>query len=253
MSGPTERDRRRLLRRRYPAQRLFSRNPVANGLTLGLVAVDFVTLYTMWNLYLLESPWTLCLLAGGFACILDVPMAMAGCAFKQYRQGLRPRADAWLILIVSSLAFLVVFVLSFCFRLVIRDLTFGAGSAGGLVSMMGTAQPLPQQDRGQLFAALTLASLPLATSLSAFSVTFMVSDPRQERMMLLQSQRVTLQTWITALEGELAQLGDPDDVFAADLAAENARCQAFRDRTDAQARVLKEQARLELLKHKIKE
>lgn len=248
MTDRLDRTRRHLLRRRYPPQRLFSRNPVANCLTAGMVAVDFVTLYTMWNLYLLESPWVLCLLAGGFACILDVPMAMAGSAFKQYRQGLRPREDAWLILILSVLAFGVVFCLSFCFRLQIRDLLFTTGTSGGLVSM--TAAPAEiRPDPGRLFAALTLAALPLATSLSAFSVTFMVADPRQERILLLQTQRVILEGELAALEGRLAVLGEP----SVDLERENALHRAYEAEIDAQVRVLKEQARLELRKIKTKE
>ena len=232
------------IRRLHPPQRLFNRSWLANGLTLAFVIVDFSTLYTMWNLYLLESPWLLCLLAGGFAAILDVPMAMAGNAFKQYHQGLRSKRDAWLILLLSVTAFLVVFVLAFGFRLQTRSMLSGS-QAGGLISLTGGAETAVQkEDPAQLYAALSLAFLPLATSLSAFAVTFMVSDPKQERLLLLRLQRANLQAQITHLERMLEETADPERLEL----EEQARYAAFLAAIDAQVQGLKEQARLVLMK-----
>lgn len=235
----------RCIRRLHPPQRLFSRSWLANGLTIAFVIVDFSTLYTMWNLYLLESPWMLCLLAGGFAAILDVPMAIAGNAFKQYRQGLRPRSDAWLILILSVLAFAVVFALAFCFRLETRELLPGSSQTGGLISLTGAmTEAVPaQEDRAQLYAALSLGFLPMATSLSAFAVTFMVSDPRQERLLLLRTRRADLQKQIAALERALEETADLQQLEA----AEEQRFRAFLAVIDAQVGSLKQQARLLLM------
>lgn len=235
--------RKRRIRRLHPPQRLFSRSFLANGLTLAFVIVDFSTLYTMWNLYLLESPWLLVLLAGGFAAILDVPMAVAGNACKQARQGLRPRTDAQIILWLSVLAFLVVFLLAFCFRLQTRELLSGSSQSGGLSSLVGTAAPViarAEEDPAELYAALSLGCLPLATSLSAFAVTFMVSDPRQERLLLLRIQRADLQEQIGHLEQILAEMPD----FDAMKQQEQMRYDAFLAVIDAQAHGLKEQARV---------
>lgn len=240
--------RKRRIRRLHPPQRLFSRSVLANGLTVAFVIVDFSTLYTMWNLYLLESPWLLVLLAGGFAAILDVPMAVAGNACKQARQGLRTRADAGVILILSVLAFLVVFVLAFCFRLQTQELLPGSSQSGGLSSLIGAAEPVVEtevEDPAQLYAALSLGCLPLATSLSAFAVTFMVSDPRQERLLLLRTQRADLQEQIARLEQLLAEAPDYDRLQL----QEQLRYEAFLTVIDAQANGLKEQARLLLIRH----
>lgn len=237
------RKRSRRIRRLHPPQLLFSRSWLANGLTLAFVAVDFSTLYSMWNLYLLESPWLLWLLAGGFAAILDVPMAVAGNAFKQYQQGMRPKRDAWLILLLSVAAFLVVFVLSFCFRLQTRSLLTGS-MTGGLVSLIG--EPETPEDPAQLYAALSLGFLPMATSLSAFAVTFMVSDPRQERLRLLRLQRADLQAQISHLERLQAETADLERLEQ----EEQARYEAFLKTVDAQAQWLREQARLALRKRR---
>ena len=238
------RRRTRRIRRLHPPQQLFSRSWLANGLTAAFVVVDFSTLYTMWNLYLLESPWLLCLLAGGFAAILDVPMAVAGNAWKQAAQGMRPKRDARLILSLSLGAFLVVFVLSFCFRLQTRAMLPGSSQAGGLISLTGAAETVEQEDPAQLYAALSLGFLPLATSLSAFAVTFMVSDPRRERQMLLQLQRADLQAQIADLEGLLEETDRQDTLEAAD----QARYEAFAATVDAQVRCLQQQVRLLLMK-----
>ena len=237
--------RMRRIRRFHPPQRLFSRSRLANGLTLAFVIVDFSTLYTMWNLYLLESPWLLCLLAGGFAAILDVPMAMAGNAFKQYRQGLRAKGDAWLILLLSMAAFLVVFALSFGFRLQTRSMLPGSSQAGGLISLTdGAETAAKEEDPALLYAALSLGFLPLATSLSAFAVTFMVSDPRQERLLLLRLQRADLQAQIAHLARMLEETADSERLEL----EEQARYAAFLAAIDAQVQGLKEQARLVLMK-----
>ena len=238
------RKRSRRIRRLHPPQPLFSRSWLANCLTLFFVVVDFSTLYTMWNYYLLESPWLLCLLAGGFAAILDVPMAVAGNAFKQYRQGMRPGRDAWLILILSLAAFSVVFVLSFVFRLQTRTMLQGGSQAGGLLSLTGTVEAAAApEDPAQLYAALSLGFLPMATSLSAFAVTFMVSDPRQERLRLLRLQRADLQAQIAGLEQILAEMPAWEQVER----EEQARYEAFLKTVDTQTLWLKEQARLVLL------
>lgn len=246
----SERQRRRRIRKLHPPEALFSRSVTANFLTLVFVAVDFATLYTMWNLYLLESPLVLYLLAGGFACILDVPMAIAGNAFKQYKQGLRPKGEAWLILILSVLAFLVVFLLSFGFRIETRELAFGADLSGGLVSMTGSGTVQTQSGSGdlaQLFAALAMAFLPMATSLSAFAVTFMVSNPMEDRLLLLQTQRAALQAQIARLEGAMAQTEELEAFFARQEAEEDQRYEAFLAAIDRQALVLKQKARLLLM------
>ena len=186
------------------APSIYERGIVGYIATVLFVLIDFVCLYTVWNIVQTESSILVRLLALGSAVCLDVPMAIAGVSLKKYFQKLMKK-KTMLIIVVSSVAtFLITFAFSLWFRMETKDLTFEINGSG----MMNTISQTVQSDRDSKavwVAAVFNGVIPLCTSIASFVITFFGSNPLNVKIFKLKEARIRLDSRMTDIMRALAE------------------------------------------------
>ncbi|MBR3299299.1 MAG: hypothetical protein IKI64_08850 [Clostridia bacterium] len=234
----------------YAPESLFSSSVIANICVLFLTLVDLFAIKTLWNYLLTDNPEMVWLVSLGFALILDVPMSVAGNSYKQYKQGLRTKESAWLILILCIAAFTLAFGLLLALRLEARSVLFGSigSSAAGLLDHTGTAAVAAADTEKTVFlSALTMSMLPAATSIAAFVITFSVSNPRREKLCKLSKLRCKVQARQADLIAAVSQSDSVESVVSELENREQALYTSHIDQIEAQGAVLKQRARMLLM------
>lgn len=166
---------------------------------------DYCCLSISWNTVQTSSPGVITLLALSCAVCLDVPMAIAGVAFKSYRQGLKSKKDMLIILSLSIAVFALVFIFSFLFKIETRTASFEeANSAGGLVNSLA-AQTNPEDSKSILIAALFSAVLPLATSIASFVIALRSSNPKKTKLNRLERKKKKIEGHLVDIEQTLVE------------------------------------------------
>lgn len=173
--------------------------------TAFFAAADFCCLQMSWNTVQTSSPWVITLIALSCAVCLDVPLAIAGVAFKAYRQGLKSKKDMLYIMIPSIAVFTLVFVFGLIFKIITRTATFeDANTAGGLVNNL-SEQSNPEESQSILFAALFSGVIPLCTSIASFVIAFRSTDPKKKKIQRLQRKKIKIEGQLTEIEQTLKE------------------------------------------------
>ena len=209
-----EKKRKRHLKMLNKPESLFSRSMIANLLLIVFCVADFVTVYDVWNLLLVQSRLMLILIVIAFVIALDVTMSIAGNVLKQYHQGLRKKKDTYLIVAACVGSFAVVYVFYLLLRIAMKDMVFAdIGTTSNLVDMTNQSAETTESEANNLvswFATLALAVSPLATSLASFGVTYAVSNPIEEKIYDLTKVQYEIESDISSIRCIIAQSGDVD-------------------------------------------
>lgn len=226
----------------YQAASLFGRNRTAMVITVLFVIFDSVSLYMLLNLAFAPSH-ELAMFATIFslALCLDVPLGIAGSEVKRAKQRLCSWKHAILTLVIAILAFLLVFMPFFFFRLDTADQMFDLNDGSGLVSMVENTEAEPEESSdATVSGGILLALMPLVTSLSSFLINFILADPLGDQLFCLEQTRARLQNKIVKLQSALAEAGDPDTYAGMLFELEEGRYAAMKEKLSTQRLVLKQ-------------
>ncbi len=163
---------------------------VVLGLTMGLAMLDAVVLYPVLNAALTQSSWMGKVTCVGIAAVLNIlPLVMAHyCHLQIYR--LDP--GAWRLVLAALLAFLLLFAGTVVLRVAYADL-YGQAQDGTLVNVMEETEGDGLADDGKADATVFLLCCePLATSILAFCLAYILDDPVKRRCNWLRVRRVQL-------------------------------------------------------------
>lgn len=226
----------------YKAASLFGRNRTAMVITLLFVIFDSVSLYMLLNLAFAPSH-ELAMFAAilSLALCLDVPLGIAGTELKKAKQRLCSWKHAIVTLVIAVLAFLLVFMPFFFFRLDTADQMFDLNDGSGLVNMVEAAEADPEESNdATVSGGILLALMPLVTSISSFLLNFILADPLGDQLFCLEQARARLQNKIVKLQAALAEAGDPDTYAGMLFELEEGRCSAMKEKLRTQRLVLQE-------------
>lgn len=227
-------------------------NPYARKVTnaiaiLLFVAIDFATLFTVWNLVMLENPFYIICICAGCAVALDVPLAIGANALKKYHHGFMKKNEAMISMLLSVIVFAIAFAFSLGFRLVTKDLSFDVGTSSTLISTIGETANNSEGNASIWFAALFNGILPLLTSLSSFVISYFSTDPVNDKLRTLETERITLQANLIEADTALAQGDDAITHCNGLLARERDLYTEFIEKLNAENQTLKQLARIVLM------
>lgn len=223
---------------------------VSNIATLLFVALDFAVLYSRWETVQTESWYFVALIALSSAVILDVPMMLAGKKIVEYQNRLASKTSTVVIVLLSAIAFLLVFVFSIWFSYVTRNATFQDAEASTLINNMAA---LNQSESGNsvsvLVAALYSGVLPLGTSIASLVIALMTTKPNENKLKKITAARVLAEEHLIHIRQGIAE----NNVFIERgrglLARENDLYRQFVDSVYAQE-LIRKQAYREALEEK---
>ncbi len=239
---------------------LFTRSPLANLIILACCGTDAVTIYTVLNYSLSENPLMLCLALLGFVIALDISMGVAGNCIKQAKEKLRSRKEATVIVSLCICCFLISFGLFSSMRISTRAMLKESSNvedsvadetekpAGETEGFVIKAEEVDESDNSSnLVTAITLAILPLATSLISLAASLMASTPIEDTLYDLSKARIKLQSLITAVDEVLAETEDADEYTKKMTAMDDELYQSYLDEIDKSATTLKLRVRTLLM------
>lgn len=211
--------------------------------TLLFVLIDYVCLYTVWNTVQTESGSLVRLLSLGCAVCLDVPMAIAAIAQKQFQQGLCSKNSAKIITIASVVTFTITFIFALCFRMVTKDLTFDVSAGGTMTNTLATQNESSEGSGSILCAALFSGFLPLCTSLGSFIISFFGVDPLKQKIYALNKEKIAIQSQLVDLEKVLIERKQADFYKSFLLEREKSMFTQFRDECTTAGALIKQATR----------
>jgi len=191
---------------------LFSSNPLANILVIAFIIMDLAAMYSVVNILLGDNIIMKWIIALGFAAILDVPMSIAGNVLRQYTAKLRSKGSMVTVIAACLAAFLLVFSFTLALRITTADAMFGDVGTDGSSLVDYTIDENEAEDAvnhtAPMIAALNFGLLPAATSLAAFGITYAVSDPVNDKLRLLETERARVQAHIADLLCAIEEVED---------------------------------------------
>jgi len=208
-------DRKRRISVSAKPDSIFSRSLLVNILLAVFCLTDFVTLYTVWNHLLTESPLALIFIVTAFVVGLDVSMSIAGNVIKQCTVKLRRMRDTVPIVICCVLAFVIACASYMGLRITMTEQTFGnTGSQTVLEDVSGSDESDDSEKSGVSAAGIAasygLALLPIVTSLMSIAASYAISNPIKEKLSDLKKQRADLQKQIASVNALITEAGDVD-------------------------------------------
>lgn len=251
-----EKKRLSILKSVNKAESLFTRSPLANLIILACCGTDGATIYTVLNYSLSSHPITHCLALLGFVIALDISMGVAGNCIKQAKEKLRSRKETTVIVTICICCFLISFGLFSSMRISTRAMLKGSSNleettqtaAGETEGFVIEAEEVDESDNSSnLVTAITLAILPLATSLISLAASLMASTPIQDKLYDLSKARIKLQSLITAVDEVLAETEDADEYTKKMTAMDDELYQSYLDEIDKSATTLKLRVRTLLM------
>lgn len=213
------------------------------------VAIDFACLNSSWTSVQNDNEWLVKLISVGCAFCLDVPMAIAAIAAKEFTQKLRGKRESIIIISLSIACFLLVWGFQIGFRLVTRDATFSE-NATTLVNTLDTSTESSSSESGQtvLYAALFSAILPFCTSIASFVITYFSCDPLAKRIYRQKRIKIEDDANIVELNQALVEANDAEDYQKFLIAYEQDSLVAHNMKIDAQGELIKQVVRNEIMK-----
>ena len=178
----------------------------------------------------------------------------------QSRQKLRSRKEATVIVSLCICCFLISFGLFSSMRISTRAMLKESSNvedsvadetekpAGETEGFVIEAEEVDESDNSSnLVTAITLAILPLATSLISLAASLMASTPIQDKLYDLSKARIKLQSLITAVDEVLAETEDADEYTKKMTAMDDELYQSYLDEIDKSATTLKLRVRTLLM------
>ena len=255
-----EKKRLSILKSVNKAESLFTRSPLANLIILACCGTDGATIYTVLNYSLSSHPITHCLALLGFVIALDISMGVAGNCIKQAKEKLRSRKETTVIVTICICCFLISFGLFSSMRISTRAMLKESSNvedsvadetekpAGETEGFVIEAEEVDESDNSSnLVTAITLAILPLATSLISLAASLMASKPIQDKLYDLSKARIKLQSLITAVDEVLAETEDADEYTKKMTAMDDELYQSFLAEIDKSSTTLKLKVRALLM------
>ena len=214
------------------------------------VAIDFACLNSSWTSVQNDSAeWLVKLISIGCSFCLDIPMAIAALAAKEFTQKLKGKRESLLIISLCIACFLIVWGFSFGFRISTRTSSF-AESASTLVNTLDTSADSSTSDSGQtvFYAALFSAILPLCTSIASFVITYFSCDPLAKKIYRQKRIKIEDDANIVELNQALVEASDAEDYQNFLIAYEQDSLAAHNMRINAQGEHIKQIVRNEIMK-----
>ncbi len=223
---------------------MYKRVWLANAIVLLCVVIDFVITQSIWNTVSRpESIFIIYLITIGNAIALDLPLAIAGYIYKEYRQFLVGKTETYIVLFGAIGIFTLAFISTFVFRMDTGELTFESGNVSGAVTLGSSDSAIAESsDDSRVFIASVVSGLiPLLTSATSFLVTFYSYDPLGQKIYSVQSK--IIETEARACEVKAAKEAVYDH-FTFLLLRENDMFQSRIDLIDSMSGALKSEARI---------
>lgn len=225
---------------------VYAKSEVANIATVLFVLTDLVCLYTAFNTVQTESAVLIALITIACGICLDVPMACAGVALKQYHEGLKDKKSTMLVMVLATTTFLVTFAFSFWFRLETGDLTFDLSSGSTMVDSLATSGTETVNNEGNnavLVASIFSAVIPFATSIGSFVINYFSFNPIEQMMAKNDEAIITLDSNAIELKQGLEEAKYIEEYKRYLLDREYDMYKQFCEAAEAQGLVLKQAAR----------
>ena len=231
----------------YKPDNLYARQLTNYLAILVFFSIDLFCLATVWNLVQLDSPFYAWSVAVGCALALDVPLAIGAIALKKHHHGLMDKKEAMITLVLSVIVFAIAFVFSIGFRLVTKDLTFDVGTTSTLINTAGVNEASNENNTTIWFAALFNGVVPLLTSISSFVVSYFSTNPVNDKLKTLETERITLQANLLEADMALSQADDAITHCNGLLAREKDLYKEFIEKLNSENQSLKQLARIILM------
>lgn len=189
-----------------PKMPLLTQNKTYNIIFIMLCLNDLIVSYSLWDKMIGESWYKSLCVSAAFVIMLDISLAVAGNAVKQYTCGLRSKKDTVFVTAVFVFAFSVLYFVYLTLRVSMSNDLFGSAAAGAAVDKVSGESAAHVYGAAVKYAtSLYQAFSPFCTSLIAFGISYAVSDPISERLDDCEKAKIILEAKLTeinkALEG----------------------------------------------------
>lgn len=192
---------------------IYSKDKVCNFMILIFVLTDFTCIFTKWNVMRTQNIECLIGIGVSSAIALDVPLAVAAVAVKEYLQGLRTRLEKDVVLWISIIAFAIAFGGNFMLGFVTRNLFFSENTSEGLLDAASQAAGTVLGPKAILYAAAVSGLIPLLTSICSFAFSFYCYDPLKKRIEKIETERIGLQSNLMEIEKAIAEAETKEEFF----------------------------------------
>lgn len=230
----------------YKADNIYANQTVANIVVLLCCVIDFLVLFSKWLLVTKpENTAIIVCIAVASSVALDVPLAIGGCALKEYHLGLIEKKTAKLIMGCSVAIFLIAFTCFLPFTLSTKDLSFQL-QGGNMVNTLGESanQNLSSVNNTPIWiAAIYNSIIPLLTSLSSGLISYYSYSPLKEKLKKAELKRIEIESNIIDLKTALSQITNTNEHCMALLNREMDLYNADIESTKARGECLKQTAR----------
>lgn len=220
---------------------------------LACVAIDLCCLFATWDGVQMADPIVTLSIALACAVALDVPLAVAAEALKKYHHRMLNFNEMMFTVIPAVAIFMIAFFFSFGMRMVTGANSFGDSAAVTLIDSSGAAVAATDSESDSLivrWASLFSGIVPLLTSIASYVVSYFSAAPLNNRLQVLEDEKVGLDNNIIELDVAVSQAEDSVTHCERLLAREEDLYKAFLSKLDAEERALKERYR-NILKEKI--
>lgn len=225
---------------------IYAKKWVSVFATALFVAADAVCLYSTLNSLSVSNPFMIILITAVSAFVLDVPMAYAGWKYKSYQQGLESKHNAFLVMILAVVSFIVTLIFYFALRIVTRDLVFDVGASSTLTNSVSQIeqQTDTSASRTILIAAIFNGIIPLVTSLASFLVTFATTNELDDKINKIKTSKIRKQSNIIDLNVALTEAGKKKEHCKKLMSREKDMYDAHQSQIDMQIANNKQLARI---------
>lgn len=236
-------DRSKRINTIHRSDSIFTTQVFSIIMTALFVLCDAITIKSLWNAVVTDNAIMNWLLTISVACVLNVPLAIAGNQTRKHQQGLTSRSHAMTILVLSVVTFGIVFVIQLLFRLDMRDLIFGTAQ-NGLSSSLNTSGQASSSNT--LIPAIFSGVLPMVTSIASFVIN-LCSNPLNTILRRLKKELVAIESNLDELQRMLQEsyyVNQHKDLL---LAREDDTFKNFVDETFAAEAILRNAVRVAIM------
>ncbi len=237
----------------YTPDNIYQKKLFGIIVVLGCVAIDLCCLFATWDGVQMADPVVTFSIALACAVALDVPLAVAAEALKKYHHRMLNFNEMMFTVIPAVAIFMIAFFFSFGMRMVTGANSFGDSASVTLIDSSGAAVVATDSESDSLivrWASLFSGVVPLLTSIASYVVSYFSAAPLNNKLRLLQAEKVGLDNNIIELDVAVSQAEDSVTHCERLLAREEDLYRSFLSKLDAEERALKERYR-NILKEKV--
>lgn len=182
---------------------------------------DLYLIKVRWNLVQMQNALFVWCSASTCAAALNIPLSVAGKAFKKNEQEMCSRRERNVTMILAVIIFLIAYACNFAFTWTTRDLVFSLGTISNLIDNAATATAEQKESAGVLVAAFYSAIMPLLTSLSAFVVSYATYNPLNIMLKGLKKEKIEIDANLLEIDVALKQADSAEKFCEGLMAAAN--------------------------------